>query len=161
MPPFLKIADFKKGRSPITHVRGATKHCCKTFRDIGRLPFFSSDPHLAASRVSEFSRHRYAWEFAEESYQAANELVYQNGHVHDAQWSRVESHELAVADVPAISQQSLDQAYALVERRIALACYGLAERLKFIVSRDNERVDSAGKVASPTRLVQPARRFVR
>ena len=52
----------------------------------------SRDPHLAASRLPEFSRHRYAWEFAEESYQVANEIVYQNGQVHDAP-TRVENEK--------------------------------------------------------------------
>ena len=121
----------------------------------------SHDPRFAVPRLSEFARRRQAWEFAEESYQAAKEGVYQNGHLHYALWSRVESHDLSAEEVPAMGQQWIDQVRALAERRIVLAGYRLAERLKFIVSHDVHGIDSLGHINYPTIRVQPAGRFVR
>ena len=76
-------------------------------------------------------------------------------------WSRVETHELSTENVPAMTQQWIDQVHALAERRIVLAGYRLAERLKFIVSQDVYGVDSLGKISSPTIFIQPAGRSVR
>ncbi len=121
---------------------------------------FSRDPRLASARLPEFASHRQAWEFAEESYQAAKEIVYQNGHLHFALSSRVESHELAASDVPVLSQQALDQAHALAVRRITLAGYRLADRLKYIVSRDGNRGSQPG-IVGPPQNASPTRRFVR
>ena len=121
----------------------------------------SHDPRFAVSRLPEFARRRLAWEFAAESYQAAKETVYQNGHLHYALWSRVETHELSTENVPAMSQQWIDQVHVLAERRIVLAGYRLAERLKFLVSLDIHGVESLGKLSSPTNFVQPAGRSVR
>ena len=109
----------------------------------------------------EFASHKLAWEFAEESYQAAKDVVYQNGQIHYALWSRVESHELAANDVPVLPQQALDQAHALVQRRITLAGYRLAERLKFIVSRDGSRGSSPKNVNSPAQNDPPRQPFLR
>ena len=112
---------------------------------------FSRDPRFAPQRLPEFSSHKLAWEFAEESYQTAKEFVYQNGRLHYALASRVASHEIQPGDVPTLSQQEVDQAHAIAQRRITLAGFRLAERLKFIVSRDEY---GHGSVASPTRRTQ-------
>lgn len=110
---------------------------------------FNRDPKLAPARLPEYARHRQAWEFAEESYQAAKDVVYQNGRLHYALWSRVESHELSANDVPVLSQQAEDQAHAVAQRRITLAGYRLADRLKFIVSQDSQRDPTRGNVPAP------------
>ena len=120
----------------------------------------SRDPRLASNRLPEFASHKLAWEFAEESYQLAKESIYQNGHLHYALWSRVESHELHEDDVPALSQQAVDQAHAIAQRRITLAGYRLADRLKFIVSRDGSGSGSHGGVASPIRRTPPSARSI-
>lgn len=111
----------------------------------------SHDPQLSPSRLPEFSSHKQAWEFAEESYQAAKEFVYLNGRLHYALWSRYESHELNAADVPCLTQREVDQSHAIAQRRIVLAGYRLAERLKFIVSRDGNNSGASRGVASPNR----------
>ena len=121
----------------------------------------SHDPRFSVTRLPEFSRRRLTWEFAEESYQAAKEIVYQNGYLHYALSSRIESHELTAENVPAMSKQWIDQVHALAERRIVLAGYRLADRLRFIVSQDVHGIESLGKISSPTIWVQPAGRFVR
>jgi S1/P1 Nuclease len=121
----------------------------------------SHDPRLAVSRFSEFERRRLACEFAEESYRAAKEIVYQNGYLHYALSSRVESHELTADNVPVMTQQWINQLHALAERRIVLAGHRLAERLKFIVSQDLRGLESLGKINSPKIWVQPAGRFDR
>ena len=105
-------------------------------RVVNLAEMLSHNPRLASARLPDFANHRQAWEIAEESYQDAKEVVYQNGHLHFALWSRVESHEIRPEDVPTLPQQWIDQAHSLAEKRIALAGYRLADRLKFIVSRD-------------------------
>ena len=137
---------------------GTNPHFEKVVQLAERL---SHDPRFSVSRLPEFSRRRQAWEFAEESYQAAKEIVYQNGHLHYALSSRVESHELTAENVPAMAQQWIDQVHALAERRIVLAGNRLADRLRFIVSQDVHGIESLGKISTPTIWVQPAGRFVR
>jgi hypothetical protein len=100
---------------------------------------FSRDPRLAPAKMPDYARHKQAWEYAEESYQAAKDVVYQNGRLQFALWSRVENHELPVGEVPVMSNEALEQAHALAARRITLAGFRLADRLKYIVSRDASR----------------------
>lgn len=119
------------------------------------------DPKMSPDRLPEFASHKQAWEFAEESYQAAKDYVYYNGRLHYALWSRVESHELAHEDVPALNQQAIDMAHAVARRRITLAGYRLAERLKFIISRDRSNGYQGGETASPTPINRPSLRSVR
>lgn len=116
----------------------------------------SHDPRLAPSSLPEISSHKQAWEFADESYRVAKESVYQNGRLQYALWSRYESHELQAADIPCLTQREVDQAHAIAERRIALAGYRLAERLKFIVSRSGNGNGTSAPhgVASPHRRSQ-------
>ncbi len=111
------------------------------------------DPRLTPDRLPEFTRHRLAREFAEESYQIAKESIYQNGRLHYALWSRVETHELAESDVPVLSQQVLDQSHLIAQRRITLAGYRLADRLKFIISRDGKLAGS-GNNEIPRRVTR-------
>ena len=106
----------------------------------------SHDPHLTPMRLAEFSHQRYAWEFAQESYQVAKQVAYQNGKLHFALWSRVETGEVPVEVVPTMSQDALSQAHAFAERRIALAGYRLAERLKFIVQTSVESASTTNVV---------------
>lgn len=121
----------------------------------------SRDPKLAPNRLPEYQNHRLAWEFAEESYQVAKEVVYQNGRLHFALWSRVESHELDEADVPVLSQQAVDQMHRVAERRVLLAGYRLADRLKFILSRNSSRNRAPIDISSPVRGYSPTLRAVR
>lgn len=121
----------------------------------------SHDPRLSPSRMPEFTQHRYAREFAAESYQIANEVVYQQGHLSFAIWSRLESHQFAAENVPVVTEQVVQQAHALAERRIALAGYRLAERLKYIVQHDDRPVESIGSAADRPRRVVPSRYIVR
>ena len=122
---------------------------------------FSRDPRLAASQLPEFAAHKLSWQIAEESYQAAKDIVYQNGHLHLTLWSRVESHELSQADVPVLSQEALAQAHSLAARRITLAGYRLAERLKYIVARDTPLGIAAGNTNTSARRGQPVPRAFR
>jgi hypothetical protein len=137
---------------------GTNSHFEKIVQIAERL---SHDPRLAPSHLAEFTSRRFAWEFAEESYQAAKEIVYQNGRLHFALWASVEANEVSMEFLPVISQQALDQAHALAERRIALAGYRLAERLKYIVQHDSHSVESIGTTDSTPRRVTPSRHVIR
>lgn len=110
------------------------------------------DPRLAPTRFPEYTSHKLPWEFAEESYQIAKEVVYQNGRLHFALSSRLDAKEITANDVPVLSQQAVDQAHATAFRRITLAGYRLADRLKFIVSRD--RSLAPREIASPQRTLR-------
>jgi hypothetical protein len=115
---------------------------------------FSRDPGLNPAKKPEYVSHKQTWEYAEESYQIAKDIVYQNGRLHFALWSRVESHDLAVGDVPVLSQQAVDQAHAIAAQRITLAGYRLADRLKYIISRDAVHGATAGRSGAPMRRGQ-------
>ena len=121
----------------------------------------SHDPRLSPSRMPEFVQHRYAREFAEESFQIAHQVVYQEGHLSFAIWSRLESHQFAAENVPVLPEQFMQHAHALAERRIALAGYRLAERLRYIVQHDDRPVESIGFAPDRSRRVIPSRYIVR
>lgn len=121
----------------------------------------SRDPHLNPARLPEFRDHKLTWQFAEESYQIAKESVYLNGQLHFALWSRVESHEIHEADVPVLPSQAVSQSHSIAEARVALAGFRLAERLKFIVSRDPSHGRPAPGIAAPSRRDRPQPQFVR
>lgn len=122
---------------------------------------FTRDPRLNVRRMPEFVQHKQSWEFAEESYQIAKDYIYENGRLHYALWSRVESHELAEKDVPVLSQQSVDRAHSLAIKQVTLAGDRLAERLKYIVSRDVANGIARGGNATPGRRNQPVWRSYR
>ena len=119
------------------------------------------DPKSSVDRLPEYRAHRLASEFAEESYQVAKDVAYQNGHLHFALWSRVESHELSENDVPVLTQQAVDQMHRVAERRILLAGCRLADRLKFIVSRSMYRNRDPVEISSPVRGNPPTLRTIR
>lgn len=121
----------------------------------------SHDPRLAPSRLPEFAHRRLARDFAEESYQAAKDLIYQNGRLSFALWSSVESNQVTMEFLPAISQPIMDQSHAFAERRIALAGYRLAERLKYIIQHDEYATESIGQRDNPYRRVTPTRHVTR
>lgn len=121
----------------------------------------SHDPRLSPAKLFEFSQHRYAREFAEESYLIAKDVVYQEGQMSFAIWSRLESNPVALETVPVLSEHILQQAHAVAERRIALAGYRLAERLKYIVQHDDHPLKSIESAAAPSRHVSPSRYVVK
>ena len=109
----------------------------------------SRDPQLSSSRLPEYSQHRMAHEFAAESYQIAKDYIYLNGQINFALWSRVENHQVHEGDVPTLSPQALEQARSIAARRVTLAGYRLADRLKFIVSKTYRPTTGPIDVASP------------
>ena len=121
----------------------------------------SHDPRLSVSRMPEYARHRLATEFAEESYYLAAESIYLSGRLPFALWSQVESHEIAPESVPAVPPQWISQAHAIAERRVVLAGYRLAARLKYIISRDRSGHESIRSLDSPAFRSQPGNRYVR
>ena len=121
----------------------------------------SHDPRTIPAHLPEFAKHRFAWEFAEESYQAAKEVVYQNGRHNYALWSPIETHDVSIEQLPVLSPEWLQQAHAVAERRVALAGYRLAERLKYIVQQDAANVESIGTIDPAPRRVTPSRHVVR
>lgn len=121
----------------------------------------SHDPRLASSRLPEFAHRRLARDFAEESYQAAKDLIYQNGRLNFALWSSVESNQVSMEFLPAISQSIMDQSHAFAERRVVLAGYRLAERLKYIVQHDDYAPESLGQRETLYRRVTPTRHVTR
>lgn len=122
---------------------------------------FTRDPRLDVTRMPEFTQHKQSWQFAEESYRIAKDSIYDNGRLHYALWSRVESHELSANDVPVLPQQMIDRAHSIAIKQVTLAGHRLAERLRYIVSRDVANGIAGGGSAKPTRQNQPAWRSIR
>jgi hypothetical protein len=121
----------------------------------------SHDPRLASSHLLEFTYHRYAREFAAESYLGAKEIVFQEGRLGFSLWSRVEKFQVPAENVPVMSDYVQEQAYAFAHRRITLAGYRLAERLKYIVQHDHDSTDLIGTTDLRPVRVTPSRHLAR
>ncbi|WP_375314918.1 MULTISPECIES: S1/P1 nuclease [unclassified Schlesneria] len=109
----------------------------------------SHDPRLSVSRLPEYAQNRLSTEFAEESYQIAVEAIYMNGRLPYTPWSKVESHEVAPESVPAVSPQWISQAHTIAERRVVLAGYRLAARLKYLIAHDPASRESIREYEMP------------
>ena len=91
------------------------------------------DPHLAPDNLSEFAQHRDFKAWAAESYQAAKTNVYLDGHLQFALWDDYDQRRITADDVPILPQGAETKANTLARRRVVLAGYRLAEKLKQIV----------------------------
>ncbi len=102
-----------------------------TVRDLAEV--LAHDPRLAAGSLSEFAQHRDFKAWAAESYQAAKTTVYRDGHLHFALWDDYDQRRIKADDVPILPQGAEAEANKLARRRVVLAGYRLAEKLKQIV----------------------------
>jgi len=93
----------------------------------------SHDPHLAPDNLPEFAQHRDFRAWAAESYQAAKTTVYADGHLQFALWDDYDHRRITADDVPILPQGTEAKANTLARRRVVLAGYRLAEKLKEIV----------------------------
>ena len=122
---------------------------------------FSHDPRLAPSHLLEFTYHRYSREFAAESYLGAKEIVFQDGRLGFSIWPRVESFQVPAENVPVVSDYVMEQAHAFAQRRITLAGYRLAERIKYILQHDQGATEMVGRDRLSPARVTPSRHIVR
>ena len=93
----------------------------------------SHDPHLAPDNLPEFGQHRDFKAWAAESYQAAKTTVYRDGHLPFALWDDYDQRRITADDVPILPTGAEAKANTLARRRVVLAGYRLAEKLKQIV----------------------------
>lgn len=93
----------------------------------------SHDPQLAPDNLPEFAQHRDFKAWASESYLAAKSNVYRDGHLQFALWDDYDQRRITADDVPILPQGAEAKANTLARRRVVLAGYRLAEKLKQIV----------------------------
>jgi hypothetical protein len=93
------------------------------------------DPALAPDQLPEFTEHREFQQWTAESYQCAKATTYQDGQLKFALWDDYDHRRITVADVPILAPGAEAKANVLARRRIVLAGYRLAEKLKEIVER--------------------------
>ena len=93
----------------------------------------SRNPLFAADQLPEFASHTTFQQWTAESYQAAKAGVYRDGELQFALWDDFDQKRITADDVPILPQGVEAQSNALARRRIVLAGYRLAEKLKEIV----------------------------
>ena len=91
------------------------------------------NPHFADGQLPEFAQHRSFESWAAESYLAAKTNVYRDGHLEFALWDDYDQRRIMADDVPILPQGAETKANTLARRRVVLAGYRLAEKLKQIV----------------------------
>ncbi len=91
------------------------------------------DPQLAPGNLPEFAQHLDFKSWAAESYEAAKTTVYRDGRLPFALWDDYDQRRITADDVPILPPGAEAQANTLARRRIVLAGYRLAEKLKQIV----------------------------
>ena len=91
------------------------------------------NPHFADGQLPEFALHRSFESWAAESYLAAKTNVYRDGHLEFALWDDYDQRRIMADDVPILPQGAETKANTLARRRVVLAGYRLAEKLKQIV----------------------------
>ena len=93
------------------------------------------DPALRSDQLPELIQASSFREWAAESYAAAVEHAYQNGQLKLVLWDDFNSGRIAEKDVPILAPDALKKARQHAERRIALAGYRLAAKLKEIAKK--------------------------
>ena len=93
------------------------------------------DPALQPEQLPEWNGHQTFREFAGESYEAAVNHAYQNDKLKLVLWDDFQAGRIAETDIPILPAAALQQARQLAERRITLAGYRLAAKLKEIVRK--------------------------
>ena len=102
-----------------------------TVRDLAEL--LTHDPRLTPVQLPEFSQHREFRQWAAESYEAAKTHVYRDGHLPFALSNDYERRQIKLDEVPILPLGVEADANKLARRRIVLAGYRMAEKLKQIV----------------------------
>lgn len=92
----------------------------------------SRNPRFAADQLPEFTQHTTFRQWTAESYQAAKTNIYRDGELQFALWDDFDQKRIAVDDVPILPQGVEAKSNVLARRRIVLAGYRLAEKLKEI-----------------------------
>ena len=91
------------------------------------------NPRFAADQLPEFNQHVTFRQWTAESYLAAKTNVYRDGELPFALWDDFDQKRITADDVPILPQGVEAGANALARRRVVLAGYRLAEKLKQIV----------------------------
>jgi len=95
----------------------------------------SRHPRLAAEQLPEFTRHTTFQQWTAESYQVAQTMVYQNGDLPFALWDDFDHRRITADEVPVLPQGVEAQCNAVARRRIVLAGYRLAEKLREVIEQ--------------------------
>lgn len=90
------------------------------------------DPQLRSDQLPELTEHTGFRDWAAESYASAVTYSYQNGQLKLVLWDDFNSGRITENDVPMLAPDALRKARLHAERRIALAGYRLASKLKEI-----------------------------
>lgn len=90
------------------------------------------DPSLEPGQLTELKDHPTFKHWAAESYEAAIEYAYLNGQLKYVLWDDFNSGRLQAKDIPVIPAPALQRSKKIAERRICLAGYRLAEKLRHI-----------------------------
>lgn len=88
------------------------------------------DPQLMADTLPEFGQHRTILSWAAEGYSAAKSNVYLDGRLPRVLMSDFDAGTLKADRVPVLSERDLAKAHTLAKRRVTLAGYRLAEKLR-------------------------------
>lgn len=104
------------------------------FESIGQATErITHDPKLRADQLAELTDHTTFRQWAEESYELAIRLAYQKDQLKTVLWDDFNSGRLKTNDIPVIPPHVLRQSQQAAERRIALAGYRLAAKLREIL----------------------------
>jgi hypothetical protein len=93
------------------------------------------DPSLRTDQLSELKQHTTFREWAAESYASAVTYAYQNDQLKLVLWENVNSGRVPQSEVPMLPPDALKMARLQAERRITLAGYRLAAKLKEIARK--------------------------
>ena len=93
------------------------------------------DPALSPALLAELERHPEFIQWAAESYQIAKTDVYLNGQLKLKRWEDFVTNQISANDVPVLSPTDAAQATKVAQRRVALAGYRLAAKLREIVAK--------------------------
>ncbi len=95
------------------------------------------DPQLIADRLPEFGQHRSFLDWIAEGYAAAKTNTYLNGHLPRVLMSDFDAGTLTPDRVPVLSERDLAKSHTLARRRVTLAGYRLAEKLRVLTDESH------------------------
>lgn len=97
------------------------------------------DPRLAPQHLGELQQHHGFRSWAEESYQLAKNVTYRNGQLPLAKFDDYDRRLIKADDVPVLPQGVEAEANRVARRRVAMAGYRLAEKLKQLAAGWNHQ----------------------
>ncbi len=105
-----------------------------TVRDLAEV--LTHDPHHAPNHLPEFSRNRHFRDWAAEGYEIAKTNVYREGKLEFAKSDDYDRRKVTADAIPVLPVGVEAESNKIARRRVVLAGYRLAERLKQIANRE-------------------------